>query len=56
MRWTPRSIKRQEWHRWWAWYPVDDGAERVWLEWVERRHLHGLVWIYCPLPRERGEE
>lgn len=33
MRWN-----RKEWHRWWAWHPVQlENGEWVWLEYVERR-------------------
>jgi hypothetical protein len=30
-----------QWHRWFAWYPVRIGDERVWLEFVERRITEG---------------
>lgn len=26
-----------EWHRWFAWYPVDVGTRRVWLRTIMRR-------------------
>ncbi len=30
---------QREWTRWFSWYPVVTvEGERVWLEWVERRH------------------
>lgn len=36
MRWTPNSPEYFQWHRWFAWYPVQVGDTWVWLETVER--------------------
>jgi hypothetical protein len=32
-----RWLARQQWHRWFAWYPVRIGEDTVWLETVEKR-------------------
>lgn len=33
-----RAKAREQWHRWFAWYPVRVSDESCrWLEWVERR-------------------
>jgi hypothetical protein len=46
MRWRPE--RKYEWHRWFAWYPIEVGEEfgpvkreKVWLEWVERKREPG---------------
>jgi hypothetical protein len=45
--------RREEWHRWFAWYPVRIGNQRVWLETVERKgrwwsalYAEGWDWQY----------
>jgi hypothetical protein len=46
------------WCRWFAWYPVSVGGERVWLEWVERRFAGFVLddWFYCyRLPHAEAE-
>jgi hypothetical protein len=55
VRWpTPpnRTVERMNWHRWFAWHPVDlpDG-DRVWWEVVERKGEYhydscGGSWTY----------
>jgi hypothetical protein len=36
MRWkAPRD--QEEWHPYFAWFPVTVGRQRVWLEWIERK-------------------
>lgn len=38
--WRARVVRRQQWHRWFAWHPValtDDPCRSVWLQPVERR-------------------
>jgi len=37
MRWKSRWLKKFEWHKFFAWYPVLIDDEYVWLEWVEKR-------------------
>lgn len=43
-------IKKKEWHRYFAWYPVEIGLfKKAWLETVERRKVCseeylGLCW------------
>ena len=45
MRWTPK--KQYGWHPWFAWRPVDVGADKVWMSWVERKYDHdGAAWRY----------
>lgn len=45
MRWRNDKLKwLHEWHRWFAWYPVTIGKDRVWLETVER------ICIEIPTP------
>lgn len=34
MRWLAHNDK--EWHRWFAWYPVEVDGRWVWMEHVER--------------------
>ena len=40
MRWGRDRFNYKEWHRWFAWYPVNAGNEQhqrwVWWEWVWR--------------------
>jgi hypothetical protein len=60
MKFTYR--KNTEWHRWFAWYPVDITPHQfVWLEWVNRKkvfcvgdaeyvlassELYHYIWVY----------
>lgn len=40
MRWpTPpsKAVDKQNWHRWYAWHPVDVHGNTVWMEVVERK-------------------
>jgi hypothetical protein len=36
---TPDLMSQSEWHRWFAWYPVNIATDRhwAWLEFVERK-------------------
>lgn len=37
--WKPkRDTKKESWHVWFAWFPVDCGIHTVWLERVARRY------------------
>jgi len=38
MRFTPTNIG--DWHRWFAWRPVDVDGSWVWLEFVERKRCY----------------
>jgi hypothetical protein len=31
------ELFRNNWHKWFAWYPIHNGNQWVWLEYVERR-------------------
>jgi len=43
VRWSNgKSADPMEWHRWFAWYPVNDHGEMIWMEWVERKRVHQL--------------
>lgn len=51
--WITRRERKKEWRRWFAWHPVTLGNEwpnpegqTVWLEWVERRVLFGVEYLY----------
>lgn len=57
MRWRTAPIALDDWHRWFAWFPVTmvDGS-RAWLEPVARRALsnvgdspHGPVFQYSEI-------
>lgn len=52
-RYHRRGYHLDQWHRWFAWYPVNVGCDRVvWLETVERRQVgedDGLHWQYREL-------
>jgi hypothetical protein len=38
MRWAKRNHKRlDQWHKWFAWYPVTIGNIHIWLTIVERK-------------------
>lgn len=53
MRWDMR--KRQVWHRWFAWYPVEVDNYIVWLQYAERRYDYWGRFSEYRLP-VRGEE
>lgn len=47
MIWTYKEKKKSLWERWFAWYsvpigkfPLQDGTQMVWLEWVERKFIN----------------
>ena len=44
-------VELRPWHRWFAWHPVklEGTAGRVWLRYVERRH----VWFVYPFSEYR---
>lgn len=42
MQTQPKNLK--EWHRWFAWFPVDVGNTLTWLEYVERRCEFGVTF------------
>lgn len=57
MRWTekpPRKYEEQDFHWWFAWYPVRFRKMTIWLEWVARRRQSQFVWE--TYPRERALE
>jgi hypothetical protein len=35
--WDTARTRLTQWHRWYAWFPVRVGEQRVWLEWIERK-------------------
>jgi len=40
-----KYLASQEWHRWFAWYPVRLGYHDCrWFEWVERRWFKNDCW------------
>lgn len=40
MQWKYRAIDKEEWHRWFAWYPVRaDFNQWVWLEYIWRQEI-----------------
>jgi hypothetical protein len=41
MNWPVSTLDMYEWHRWFAWFPVEIEGRRHWLETVERR------WYGC---------
>jgi hypothetical protein len=47
MRW--KRTNRGDWHRWYAWRPVEteDGTV-IWLEMVERQYNHEFWWYRLP--------
>jgi hypothetical protein len=52
MRTHAPILDEYQWHRWFAWHPVQCGDTRVWWEWVERKDtsacqaMVGHFWIY----------
>lgn len=53
MKWGTQRDARwkasQEWHRWFAWHPINlYGVGTVWLEWIERRRVihYDVYWEY----------
>ena len=55
LTWEAYCEQRQNWHRWFAWFPVvvritDDGHNvRAWMEYVERSSTYQLLggWAGC---------
>ena len=43
MRVWRKALHREEWHRWYAWHPVEAGDTLVWLRWIERRRCYAVV-------------
>jgi hypothetical protein len=44
MRWNASEpFDTLKWHRWFAWRPVPVGDKYVWLEWIERIEVPGIV-------------
>ena len=50
MKWSTRKRetkrrekyrKKEEWHKWFAWFPVSEGYYRYWLEFVDRKYKPG---------------
>src|SRR5215217_1286918 len=52
MRVWRKALHREEWQRWFAWYPVEAGDSLVWLKWVERRRCYAVIdeWWEVRLP------
>lgn len=51
MRFARREVVEDidEWHQWFAWYPVRTPHYWVWLEWVTRRRMadaFDCMWVY----------
>lgn len=48
--------RRVNWHRWFAWYPVElgpNGLEKAWLEFVEcKRNPYIHHWEYRKIPNK----
>ena len=60
-----RFVADQQWHRYFAWFPVRVGScERLWLEWVARKGVVGprgwhapfLVWEYATTKDDLTEQ
>ena len=50
--WMPRRrFKREEWHRWFAWYPIKYQDSTLWLELVYRRR-YASRWLYHKAKKE----
>jgi hypothetical protein len=51
-----KCLKRQEWHSWFAWYPIRIADYNCrWLETVERKFEYGYggdYFIHYRLPKE----
>lgn len=41
----------KDWHRWFAWYPVEIGLKTIWLEHVERKIEQSVLWDWDSEPR-----
>jgi hypothetical protein len=56
MRVWQKALHREEWHRWFAWCPVEVGDTLVWLTWIERRRCYAVVdeWWEVRLPDGEG--
>ena len=54
MKWKPsESFDYTQWHRWFAWHPVELVDKRVaWLEYVERKFNGYFDWDYRALERQ----
>ena len=38
-------IRKEQWHKWFAWYPVRVGSHDCrWFEWVERKITISFFW------------
>lgn len=57
MIWTNKRYLR-EWHRWFAWYPVQvgDGTTTAWLMTVERKFWGDTHGYRLPQEEERRSE
>lgn len=42
MRWIPKQ-RPTDWHRWFAWFPVEVDGVKHWLEYVYRLEEHSMV-------------
>jgi len=67
INWESKSTyvhRMQEWHRFFAWYPVKGEEKLMWLEYVERSAsswpeiwiLFGWDWQYRPYPKKKELE
>jgi hypothetical protein len=52
MRVWQKALHRENWHRWFAWYPVEARDSLVWLKWIERRRCYAVIdeWWEVRLP------
>ena len=49
MKWTKTKphYKYNNWHEWFAWYPVTlENNQRVWLETILRKQTHDIEWCW----------
>lgn len=47
MKWKIKPVFNTEWHRWFAWFPIEYQGDAYWLCWVERRYderLEGYIY------------
>src|SRR5215210_9421586 len=56
MRLWQKALHREEWHRWFAWHPVEAGDSLVWLKWIERRRCYAVIdeWWEVRRPDDEG--
>lgn len=50
-RWQKRWNRGNNWHKWFAWYPVEIDGRVYWLECLERKRAYGWAgcyWEYRP--------